>query len=500
MTFRTRSHTRQLTLPRLPLVLSVWLALACGSWALLRGVEYVLLALRYAAPLDGQEGMALWEAALLRNSLGLYLPVVPSYFVSAPYPPLHPVLLAVFGHSTTPHLFWAGRVISLVAALLVAVCGFGLVRRVTGSKQGGVSSAVLILAFAPVQLWAMRIKPDMVGLALTIAGLWLVARWPGEPAIADARGMARRAWKLPSATLVAAASAFVLAHFTKQTLLAGPLAAATFLMLHDWRLAVRWGLLYLLLLAGTWLLLDLVTHGQYTYHIWVLHKLQWSGDRFWKLASQLRDMWPLLVLGLIGLVVCHRQPTVINAYLLWAPASLIGAGVVGSHHNHLLETGVALVLAGGQAVGLGMMSGGTLRVLAPVLIGTQLLFWRVPLPWFSGDFQPDLRYSRYIDYVRATPGEVLADDVGLVYAAGRPLFYDDPAAMGPAAALGLWDQRQFVADIRAKRYSAIILPMNVFEDGLIDPSARWTPEMLQAVKDAYTVKFKDTLIIYAPRP
>ncbi len=88
MTFRTRTQTRQLTLPRLPLALGVWVALACGAWALLRGAEYVLLALRFAAPLDGQEGMALWEAALLRNGLGLYLPVVPSYFVSAPYPPL----------------------------------------------------------------------------------------------------------------------------------------------------------------------------------------------------------------------------------------------------------------------------------------------------------------------------------------------------------------------------------------------------------------------------
>lgn len=502
MTYRTRTQTRQLTLPRLPLVLSVWVALACGAWALFRGAEYALLALQYAAPLDGQEGMALWEAALLRSGRGLYLPVVPSYFVSAPYPPLHPLLLALFGHSVTPHIFWAGRVISLIAALLTAFCGFGLVRHTTGSKLAGVAAGVLILAFAPIQLWALRIKPDMVGLALTIGGLWLVARWQGENSVTDSSGSARSSdrWGLPSATLVAAACAFVLAHFTKQTMLAGPLAAATFLALHQWRLALRWGLLYLLLLGAAWLLLDIVTHGQYTYHIWVLHKLQWSGDRFWKLASQLRDTWPLVILGCVCLWMCVRRPTVVNAYLLWAPASLIGAGVVGSHHNHLLETGVALALAGGQAIGLGLLSGGTLRVLAPVLVGTQLLFWRLPLPWFAGDFEPDPRYSRYIDYVRATPGEIMADDVGLVYAAGRPLHYDDPAAMGPAAMLGLWDQRQFVADIRAKRFSTIILAMNVFEDGLIDPSSRWTPEMLQAVKDAYEIKFKDTLIIYGPKP
>jgi hypothetical protein len=342
----------------------------------------------------------------------------------------------------------------------------------------------------------------MVGLALTIGGLWLVARWQDEARAGDRTGAAQSPLSraIPPPTLVAAACAFVLAHFTKQTMLAGPLAAVTYLALHQWRVALRWGVVYLLLLGITWLLLDIVTHGQYTYHIWVLHKLHWSGARFWKLTSQLRDMWPLLILGSAGLLMCVRRPTVINAYLLWAPASLIGAGVVGSHHNHLLETGIALALAGGQAIGLGLLAGGTLRMLAPVLVGTQLLLWRLPLPWFAGDFEPDPRYTRYIDYVRSTPGEIMADDVGLVFAAGRSLRYDDPAAMGPAAALGLWDQRQFVADIRAKRFSTIILKINVFEDGLIDPSARWTPEMLQAVKDAYDVKFKDTLIIYAPKP
>ncbi len=500
MTFRTRTQSRQLTVPRLPLVLSVWLALACGAWALLRGAEYTLLALQYPAPLDGQEGMALWEASLLRSGRGLYVPVVPSHFVSAPYPPIHPMLLAIFGLSTTPHVFWAGRIISLIAALLVAFCGFGLVRQVTGSRLAGVAGGVLILCFVPLQLWALRIKPDMLGLALTVGGLWLTARWDGPPGSnVTKRIVSVRATSTMAPTLVAAALAFVLAHFTKQTMLAGPLAAGTYLLRYDRGLALRWGLLYLALLGAAWVMLDLHTHGQYTYHIWVLHKLQWYGARFWKLATQLRDAWPLLILGVIGLLACIRHPTVINAYLLWAPASLIGAGVIGSHHNHLLETGVALALAGGQAVGLGLALGGVLRVLAPVLLGTQLLLWRLPLPWFAGDFEPDPHYSRYIDYLRTTPGEVMADDVGLVYAAGRRLRYDDPAAMGPAATLGLWDQRQFVADIRAKRFSTIILPINVFEDGLLDPSGRWTPEMLQAVKDSYTIKFKDSLLVYAPK-
>lgn len=475
-------------------------ALACGWWSLQRGVAYARLALAYPAPLDGQEGMALWEAALLRAGQPLYQPVTPDRFVSAPYPPLHPLVLAIVGEVSAPHVFWAGRVISLIAALLVAVAGGLLVREVTRSRLAGVATGVLILSFVPLQLWALRIKPDMLGLALTVSGLWLIARWrPSDSAHDSAAGRAFP-WFGLSPGLIAGAFVFACAHFTKQTLLAGPLAAGTYLLLLNRRVALRWGLAYLALLGGAWLALDLATHGQYTYHIWVLHKLPWYIHRFTKLAAQLRDAWPLLILGALGLGACLRRPTVINAYLLWAPASLIGAGVVGSHHNHLLETGVALALAGGQALGLGLARPGALRIVAPALVATQLIFWRAPLPWFAGEFAPEHDYARYIRFIQQTPGEILADDVGLLYAAGRPLRYDDPAAMGPAAAIGLWDQSNLVAEIRAQRFTAILLEIDVFGEGIDDSHDRWTPEMLDAVRDAYEIKFRDTVIIYAPRP
>ncbi|HEY0735893.1 MAG TPA: hypothetical protein VGD69_13355 [Herpetosiphonaceae bacterium] len=494
MTARTRTQTRSISLAPMPLLAAVWIALVCGWWALFRGVTYMLNALQYSAPLDGQEGMALWEASLLRSGQGLYLPVVPENFVSAPYPPLHPLLLALFGDSTVPHLFYAGRLISVIAALLVALAGFGVARQVTGSRLAGVAAAVTLLAFAPLQIWALRIKPDLLGLMFTVAGLWLISLWRGP----DAEKPGSRRWWLPT-SLIAAALAFVLAHFSKQTMLAGPLAAGTFLLLRDWRIAIRWAVIYLAVLALTWVTLDLVTHGQYTYHVWVLHKLQWTGGRFWKLTTQLRDAWPLLILSAIGLGVTLRRPTVINAYLLWAPASLIGAGVTGSHHNHLLETGMALSLAGAQAIGLALAHGGVLRALAPVLLGTQLLLWGTPLQWFIGDFQLDESYARYVEYLRATPGEVMVDDIGLMYAAGRPLRFDDPAAMGPAATLNLWDQSEFVRLIREGYFSTIIHPMDVFEEGIVDPSGRWTPEMLQALKDSYAIKFRDSLLIYVPK-
>ena len=478
-------------------VLATCIALVCSWWALDRGIQFARLGLSYVPPLDGQEGMALWEAGLLREGPGLYQPVVPEHFVSAPYPPVHPLVLALLHPFEGDVVFREGRLVSLVAALGVALCAWGAVWRTTGSALGGFVAAALILSFAPLQLWALRIKPDPLGLVFTVGGLWLIALW--KPHARPAAG--RSGAGLLPVPLVAAALAFVLAHFTKQTMLAGALAAGTYLLLRDWRLALRWGILYLALIALVWAMLDLVTHGQYTYHVWVLHKLQWSSERMWKFAALLRNGWPLILLGLAGLAASFRRPTVLNAYLLWAPASLIGAGVVGSHHNHLLETGAALALAAGQAAGIGLRRGGLLRWLVPPMLALQFLFWRMPDPWYRREFAPDPDYGRYIDFIRATPGEVMVDDLGLQYAAGRPLRYDDPAAMGPASVLGLWDDSQFIADIRAGRFSALLIRPDVFEpDGIIDNSGRWTPRMLQAVKDAYTIKFRDSLLIYVPKP
>jgi hypothetical protein len=304
---------------------------------------------------------------------------------------------------------------------------------------------------------------------------------------------------MPSA-LAAAAVAFVLAHFTKQTMLAAPLAAGTYLLFHDWRLALRWGVLYLVLLGLVWGTLDLVTHGQYTHHVWVMRRLAWTSERMWKFVALLGDAWPLALLGVTGLAITFRRPTVLNAYLLWAPASLIGAGVVGSHHNHLLEMGTALALAGGQAAGLGLRRGGLLRWLVPPVLMLQFLLWSTPAAWHEHEFAPDPDYARYIALIRATPGEVMADDIGLLYAAGRPLRYDDPSVMGPASMLGLWDDSQFIADIRAGRFSALLIAQDVYEQGgFSDNSGRWTPRMLQAVKDAYTIKFRDTILTYVPK-
>ncbi len=483
-------------------VLLTLLVFGAATPALTRFRDYVRVALAYAPPLDPQEGFALWETDRWRAGLGFYVPLDRYSFVSAPYPPVHPFLLSLIGSSHGPHVFWGGRMLALASLLVIAGGAMWLVRRVTGSWLGGVTAVGLVLAQPTFQLWSMRIKPDLAGLGATVVGLALVAQ-SCRPSADMAVRQRSTGWLQP----VLWAVPFVLAHFTKQTLVAGPLAAATLLWLRDHRAALRFSLAFVVLLALPWLALDLVTHGQYTYHIWILHQLGWKFPLWLKLVRQLAPLWPLMLLSLAGLLAMWRTPTIINAYVLWAPLSLLGAGVQGANTNHLLETGLALALGGGQALGIGLHSLATAPVVcrhrallvALPLLALQWMLLATPTAWFRGDFTPDPRYGRYINFIRATPGEILADDVGLLYAAGRPLRYDDPSTMGPAAARGLWDEGGLLDDLRHQRFSAVILPVNTNNDGLLDPSGHWTPVALQTLAAYYRVKFPDTRTIYVPK-
>jgi hypothetical protein len=195
------------------------------------------------------------------------------------------------------------------------------------------------------------------------------------------------------------------------------------------------------------------------------------------------------------------------------PISLLGAGETGANHNHLLECLLALALTAGIAASwmaellgwpaktrevarirpLRLLSGALLALLV-----TQIVLAYQPQQWYIGELAPDDPPDRYIAFIRAAPGEVLADDVGLLYAAGRPLRYDDPSTMGPAANSGVWDQSGLLQEIAERHFSAILLPLNLNRDS-VDATGRWTPEMLAAIRAHYKLAFRDTIFTYVPK-
>lgn len=508
--------------------------------------------LNYPYPHDGLEGTLLHEARLLWSGQPLYQPLERLRFVSAPYPPLHPLLLGLADQIGGPHVFWGGRLLSLTAALGVAVLIVLIVRRAGGIWLGGLLGTSLFLSAPPVLLWASRVKPDLTALLWTAMGLYLAIRLTtdhrpsttdGQRPTTDVRlqpeHIAAHRWPVVGGRWSVVAFCFALAFFTKQTDVMAPFGTGLALLIADLRafyrdgerigylgrVPMRWrtlsyGLSYLAFTLGVWALLDLITAGQYSAHVWGLHRSEWwSAALLSKFVGLLTPYLPAVLLALLVLIRAFwtGRALIPACYALVVPISLLGAGETGANHNHLLECLLALAIGVGIAAGwlaelvrsantrefprksinysrYSRIVSGALLVLLAVQIG---LAYR-PQQWYLGELAPDDPPARYLTFIRAAPGEVLADDVGLLYAAGRPLRYDDPSTMGPAANSRVWDQSGLLQEIAEWRFSAILIPVNVERES-VDATGRWTPEMLAAIRAHYKLAFHDTIFTYVPK-
>ncbi len=455
--------------------------------ALRQGFDRVRATIPNPSPDDGLEGTLVFEANLVRRGEALYRPVVPEEFVSAPYTPGYTMAMAVLPFNPD-RPFTAGRTISLVAMLVVAL---GVAAFVGGHTRfwwlGGVA-ALLWLSFAPTQLWATRVKPDALALACIMVGLLLASIQHGRFAH----------W---------AAVAFALAFLTKQTALIAPVAVGLNLLMSDWRRAARYALAYGLAVGLPYLALDLATDGWASAHIWGLHQSEWWRLALvWKYVELLVWSLPLAGLTLLALPNAredfgYRQALL---YALLAPMTLYGAGEIGAHHNHLLETMLAWTLAGGVGLGLVMQSwasGGWPWRMASgaALVGLlmQANFLRTTPQWYRGEFFP-ASLERFVPYIQSKPGEVLADNVGLLVRAGKRVRFDDPSTMGPAIQSGLWDPSALHAAIANHEFDLILLDVDL-DTETTDAAGRWTDETLRLIKQYYTLEFRDTINSYVPK-
>jgi hypothetical protein len=97
--------------------------------------------------------------------------------------------------------------------------------------------------------------------------------------------------------------------------------------------------------------------------------------------------------------------------------------------------------------------------------------------------------------VYASEGDVLSEDASYLLLAGKQVIFQ-PYIMSLLSRTGKWNQDEFVQTIRDKKYSMIILrvdlndPYNTEQQGGAWEMAgfdRWTPEMESAIMESYRI-------------
>ncbi len=519
--------------PRLGVGSGLLLLLAGGLLLLVgwRVADFVATStywLPYPFPRQGSEGLTMYEALLLRGGENIYLPLSPTRFISAPYPPLYYLLTAALLDPQRPD-FAAGRLLSFAASFVAATCAGLTVYSAAGGRAAvasrfgraalllaAVVAGGLFLTLPPVLVWASRYRADMVALALVAAGL----------AAMQARPAGWGAWL--------AAAAFALSFYTKQTYLAGPLGGGLYLLLRAWqgrrlrqpdaargvtfRFALLWGSGLAALLLLPTLLLSAATQGGYWDKMVTYHNLPWEAKTFSRLlAALLENHWPLLLLAAAylayesyRLLKQGRQPTtappaICLPYLLASLLLLPSGGVVGADSNHLLAVALALVLVAGEGLGRAMLAAagsraGSYLPAATVLlaIGGYLLSSASPAGWYGLDLrQPDAatqaQLARVVSNVTSNPGkDYLADEVGLLVLAGKRPAYDDLFTMTALANKRLWDERAVRAGLAGEGFALVLLanaPSELRRDIM-------TAGMRAALQQHYYVKFADVWYTY----
>lgn len=175
-------------------------------------------ALGLRVPLDPNEGWNAYHALAAMTGGALY----PHGLMVNNYPPLSFYVVGILGKSLGDFII-AGRLVSLVSFLAVAMGLMALIRQLGGAVLDGILAGLLFAAALLIASdYVAMDDPQLLGHALQIEALLLLLR--EKPAIA-------------LAALLLAAGLFV-----KQNLLALPLAALFWLALRDRRQAMRLGL------------------------------------------------------------------------------------------------------------------------------------------------------------------------------------------------------------------------------------------------------------------
>lgn len=395
------------------------------------------------------------EAAVVYNVLQaahtghLYRSIAQPPYTPAPYGPLFYGALAVVARVAQlgmDSVTRVGRLLSLACFLATAGLAFRCSKLLGLPVAVALCSAAFVLADMTAAPWNATVRPDLLGILLALASVYLLTDEAG-----------RRRFVLASLCLAAAI-------IVKQSLIAAPSAAILYLLLgRRYRRAVAMAAMISGLAAATVLALHFRGDAVIANLFMLRHSAMEIGGAWHMLYSQVlapNPHTPLLMCAVVGCWVlfrdCHSQSSLLLLYFgaAWI-TSLLQLLHIGSNVNTLLEAWVvSAVLA---AVGIQQM----LKVRPALVAVTGAIVIACVIVPDAG-----LRRSRDDIYRQLHDTSKIAD-----FAHGRRVLTDVPyvgaRSMEPVmldsyfSTLlendGIWHSTPITHDIRTQQFDAVLI-------------------------------------------
>jgi hypothetical protein len=435
------------------------------------------------------ESIVLQEARRVAAGEALYPPPSGLPLTVTAYTPLYYLVVGALQHLLGDRSYLLGRLVSLAATLGGAACLAVGVRAASGRWPAGALAALVVLGQnLTALLWAPLHRVDALALGLTLLGLALAAT--GRPL-----------W---------AVAPLLLAALTKQSYVAAPAAVLVALWPQRRRMALFAALFGLGLAAaaavGQWL-----TRGWFLWHVVVANANPFTVDYLTTMLGQFLQYngLPLLLTGALFSLPERPPERVWRRYFLVSLVqTLASVGKIGASSNYWLEwSAAAAALSGILAVRSAHLPPGAtgwylrslvgaLLIAVPAYQATAYEALQLRLTGETAGLRDQAQLART---VAREPGDVLADEPGVVLAAGKTLEFEPIFTL--LAEQGLWDQSPILAEIRNRRFGLVLLSRSLDEPVPPIELERITGAVRDALREAYEPAGQQNgHWLYRPRP
>jgi hypothetical protein len=443
---------------------------------------HVALVVPLPYELDFGEGPLLGVAVRVAQGLGAYPSATELPYVISPYGPL-PYYLAglcvkLFGVS-----FTAPRVLVVASGIWCAAIIALLVRHWGGTRLLSLGFGLFYLSRPAVGRWLPLFRVDLVGLALSLTGLYLFAK--------------SRRWYL-------SVPFFVAALFCKFLLVSAPLACFLYAVFRKEIRKASWFAAGNIALGGlAFLWAQRETRGWFAFHTFWAN----AGHPFsWSLAvdsvqGQLIRNYFLMVLALALAYFLRFQPEV-SLPLTYLGASFLtcfAVGKMGSNTNYFLEWQAALCLCAGVAYHLLRAQSDSRSLVYALLPATLAAMVVVCLLTPNPDPTNDSGCRQAYKYVKDYPGgRILSENSGAVVTAGKfsPVF--EPFLWTREVVDKGWPDTEIVNLIRSRQIDLIVL-----ESPAERGTFRWPSSVADAIEQNYQLVqvfgCEDAHYVYQPK-
>ena len=461
--------TRNLQYGKILLFTTLVISVICMGSIAYSYVYRAICAIRYPQPLDYGEGPILNQVRYILQGRNFYKDINSPPYIVGNYPPVFHLfsilLVPIFGIS-----FATGRTIAFLAVIVTACIIYKIVLYFTGNKLASFLSALFYLAIDYIYVWGIYMRIDTLSILFNILGVYWVIRYEDD--------YRRLRWCVLF---------FLLALYTRQSMIAGTAGAYLYLLTKDRKTAGKLIGYTALYGALVFIFFTLITKGQFYLHIVKYNNNIFTLRQLWFFMS--KELFTYTVFTIASLVTSiiwlwDKKKRIISLYFISAFLVQLTVGKVGSMLNYLIEPVCIMGIIAGILVGEALKKRNQIALVGvSLLILFQLANYYYGPNTLSWGWKPSPPPIALDNYVEETDGLILAENLGILPAHNRDIYFD-PFIFTQLYYQGMWDQSKIVEEIREKKFDLIMLEFSLYYDHWSD-SDRWTKEMKQAMYENY---------------